>query len=279
MIGLYALEENIEMAAFADGLRAASLRYKYRNHNVFTPDQVEDFDIVVVAGLRDKGMVIKDCYQVLGVPVIVIDYGYMRRVSGVADFYTGHWQVGLNRLNWVPAFSCPADRFDALGVPIRNRIKRGNTILVCGQYSGDPSHGLTDQQMIDWAENQIKTAKQNHPDAQVLWRPHPKMDRAFDVHGHDGISAGEINWDGVHSLVCINSNIGHEALLNGVPVSCRDDAPYASLIDAQTQTQYDRRVEYFNRLAYAQWTLEEMRSGKAIEFILTAIRNDQCQKL
>lgn len=272
MIGLYALSDCLEMAAFADGLRAASLPFKWRNHNVFTADQVEDFSMVVVSGLREKGMLIKDCYEAKGVPVVVIDYGYINRVHGVADFETGYWQVGLNRLNWIPPFECPPDRFDVLGVEIVDRKKRGNTVLICGQYSGDPSHGLNDEQMTVWANDSIKIAKGGFPDSLVCWRPHPKMDRDFDVCGYDAKSTGAVNWDDVALLICINSNVGHEALLNGVPVAPRHDAAYNEIIDCAYECpSVEKRKTYFDRLAYAQWTLAEIRQGLAIQFIKQAV--------
>lgn len=278
MIGLYSLEENKEMAAFADGLKVANFSYKYRNHNHFTPDQVEGFDAVVVTGLRCKGMDIRNAYASLGVPVIVIDYGYMKRVKGIANFDTGHWQVGLNRLGWVPAYQCSDDRFKALGIEIQNCHKRGSTVLVCGQHAGDPSHGLDEGGIANWAKREINNIRAAYKNGSVLWRPHPDSAH-IEVEGHDGIHSGPVDWSSIHAVVAINSNIGHEALLAGVPVFCRDDAPYAHLANLNFRDMgspfvatIERRKEYFSRLAYAQWTLAEMRNGLAADFIINTKR-------
>ena len=253
MIGLYALESNLEMGAFAEGL---GLPFTYRNHNYFLPNETENFDLVVVTGLRGKGKDIRDAYNALGVPCIVIDYGYMNRVFGVDTWNTGHWQVGLNRLGWIPPFSCPDDRFNSLGVQLK-KPHEGDYILVCGQHVGDPSHGLDAAGISSWATKAIAELKGDKP---VLWRPHPDSPDVV-AEGYDGISSGAIEWDKVHAVRCINSNIGHEAIINGVQAIC-DDAPYKDITD---------RKDYFSRLAYAQWTLEEMRQGKAWEFISNSI--------
>lgn len=269
MIGLYALEYNVEMAAFADGLKAASLPFKWRNHNHFKKDETEDFSLVVVSGLRDKGREIRDAYEGLGVPVVVVDYGYLNRVHGVDDYETGHWQVGLGRLGWLPPVDCPNDRFNSLGLDVIDRKNWGNDVLICGQYSGDPSHGLTDGQMIVWAEHAIEEARIKYPDCRILWRPHPKMEKPQDVFGHDGLSAGIIDWDDVRAVYCINSTIGNEAILNGVPVDCREDATYNEIA---LVSDVEKRLSYFHRLAYGQWTLDEMRSGKAIRFLCNVLK-------
>lgn len=259
MIGLYALETNLEVAAFADGLRAASLPFKYRNHNHFTKDQTEAFDAVVVSGLRAQGKDILEAYSALNIPVIVIDYGYMDRVFGVGTWSTGHWQLGLNRLGWVPPFKCPSDRFDALNITLKSP-RDGEVIIVCGQHAGDPSHGMDSKGISDWATKAIQEMKvYGMP---VLWRPHPDSPDVKAT-GHDGLSRGEMDWSKVHAIRCINSNIGHEAIIEGVKVYADDTAPYAGIED---------RYEYFCRLAYAQWTLDEMRSGEAIEFIFKTIK-------
>ncbi|MCK5746427.1 MAG: hypothetical protein KAH44_09430, partial [Oricola sp.] len=79
-------------------------------------------------------------------------------------------------------------------------------------------------------------------------------------------STGPIDWGDVHCIVTINSNIGHEALINGVPVICDPGAPYAELAndcfsEGLFMPDAKLRKKYFSRLAYGQWTLEEIRSG------------------
>jgi hypothetical protein len=246
-----------------EGLTASALPYKERHHNGFAPrGQTEDFCPVVVTGLRAEGAMIRDAYNELGVPCIVIDYGYLSRVSGKATFQTGHWQVGVDRLGWVPKFACPSDRFDALGIELLKQPRQGKRIYVCGQHDGDPSHGLSRKGIIEWAMTTINDLR-FVTEREIVWRAHP--DSQIGI-GNVENSTGPIDWGDVHCIVTINSNIGHEALINGVPVICDPGAPYAELAndcfsEGLFMPDAKLRKKYFSRLAYGQWTLEELRSG------------------
>jgi len=72
---------------------------------------------------------------------------------------------------------------------------------------------------------------------------------------------------GARLVVTWNSNVGHEALLAGVPVVAHGPAAYAELA-GETLPSVDARREYFHRVAYGQWTLDEMRSGACQRFIV-----------
>lgn len=252
----------VELQAFMEGLACLALPYKERHHNGFAPrGQTEDFCPVVVTGLRAEGSIIRTAYNELGVPCVVIDYGYLSRVSGKATFQSGHWQIGIDRLGWVPQFACPRDRLDALGVEFRDRSE-GQRIYVCGQHDGDPSHGLTRNGIVKWAMDTINDLR-FLTKREIVWRSHP--DSKIEI-GNVRNSTGPMDWDDAHCIVTINSNIGHEALIRGVPVVCEGGAPYEELAndcfsEALFMPDISTREQYFARLAYAQWTLEEMRAG------------------
>ena len=271
MWGIYGLPQySVEIEAFMQGLAYLGRPFMERNHNGFSnqPGQMEEFCPVVVSGLRDKGTQIRDAYRAAGVPVVVIDYGYLNRVSGIANFDTGYWQVGIDQLGWAPPFECPSDRFEALGLDIEARAHSGEAIYVCGQHAGDPSHGLDADGLSKWAWETVNRIEAL-TDRPVVWRPHP--DTALFL---DGVEThiGAVEWDDVFCVVTINSNIGREALLEGVPVVCDASASYADLgvrefSERLTCPPIGRRRSYFNRLAYAQWTLDEMREGLPVKWL------------
>src|SRR5690606_19377716 len=151
--------------AFAAGLQAIGMRPVWRSASDYGPGQVERFGAVVITGMRGKGRVIRDDYAAIGVPVVVIDYGYLARVSGMATWETGHWQVGVGGWSRPPSFGCASARFDGLGVAVKPK-GRGKTPLVLGQHVGDPSHGYTAQQMAQWAQGLCDSLG-------ARWRPHP----------------------------------------------------------------------------------------------------------
>ena len=251
------------------GLVSIGQPLKERNHNGFKAGQEEPFCPVVVSGLREKGAEIRDAYCAKGIPCVVVDYGYLSRVSGIADFDAKYWQVGIDRLGWVPPFQCSPDRLDALSIKMKSRKRRGDRVYVCGQHEGDPSHGLDRNGIERWASEKIKRLSMV-TDREIVWRPHP--DSIIDLPGIEA-STGPIDWDDVFCIVTINSNIGHEAIVEGVPVVCQDSAPYTALAhEAFTEglrvPSTKERRKYFSRLAYGQWTLDEMEQGKPQEWLI-----------
>lgn len=261
---------SVETHAFLEGLELLGLPTRQRHHNGFKPrGQTEDFCPVFVSGLRAEGAMIRDAYNALGVPCVVVDYGYLSRVSGRAKFHQGHWQVGIDRLGWVPEFMCPADRFEGLNLSIAPARTTGERVYVCGQHVGDPSHGLDRNGIVDWALQAVNDLR-FVTDREIVWRPHPDSPMGI---GNVENSTGPIDWDDVYCVVTINSNIGHEALLNGVPVIAQGDAPYTEIAnDAFSEDLFMPsarvRKKYFSRLAYAQWTLDEISRGLPQQWLI-----------
>lgn len=263
--------ESVEIQAFVEGLRRLSQPFEILSHNGFRLGQVEDGAAgAIVSGLRAEGALILESYKARGLPVIVIDYGYLKRVSGVKTFSTGYWQVGLNRLGWIPPFQCSKDRLQALKIEISSQSDFvGKKVFVCGQHAGDPSHGLEMAQIEAWALQSIERLKgvTHRP---VVWRPHP--DSFVELPGVS-LSAGPMAWNEAHSIVCLNSTIGLEAILSGVPVVSRSDAFYAELSarnwsETLALPSATKIEKFLRRVAYAQWTLEEMRCGAPMNYLL-----------
>lgn len=222
--------------------------------------EVESFDLVVVNGWRSGKRVAKS-YEAAGVPVLVVDFGYLKRVNAPDEYMQGHWQVGLGGLNRIPSFACPSDRFDALGLDIAKAggNPQGN-VLVCGQVPGDAAHGMDAHSLREWLREKMR----EYPDA--IYRPHPRGGIAIPGHANnhqplaDALAAARL-------VVTYNSNVGHDALLAGVPVVCGPGAAYGELAGEALPSIEERR-EYFSRVAYGQWTAEEMASGEAQAFWL-----------
>ena len=80
---------------------------------------------------------------------------------------------------------------------------------------------------------------------------------------------------GWHAVVTYNSTVGLASILHGVPVFCDPSCFYAEMcstslsrIDDPRWPLLGDRVEFFSRLAYAQWTFDELASGEALDFIM-----------
>lgn len=261
-VGIYARDDNLEAGAFSAGLLACGHRVVWRSASDYKAGEVERFDAVVVTGLRAQGATIRDDYAAQGVPVVVIDYGYMQRVSGVATWQSGHWQAGIGGLNRPPSFECPPDRFDALGIAVKARgtPRKGARPLVLGQHVGDPSHGLTEDEMAAWGQWLCDAHK-------ARWRPHPdspdvpvKADRA------GGSLADALAGASVVYTLC--STAGLDAMLAGVPaVATMPDRACWGELSGDRLPSVEARRALCARLAYGQWTLDEMRSGQAAAFV------------
>lgn len=269
MIIIYASEKCTEAVAFRDGLFALGHAVKTYNASDYGVGQVIRCDAAVISGTRGKGAQILADHEAAGIPVIVIDYGYLRRVNGVADFETGHWQVGIGGLNKPPAFDCPSGRFDALGVPVPVARGGGDVDLVLGQHSGDPSHGMTDRQMIAWGRAKCE-------ETGGLWRPHPHSPNMQAGPVAEGCYSDLLARARCVHTVC--STGGLEAILAGVPaIAERPDLAAWGELSGSSFPDENKLLSVLNRLAYGQWTLAEMRDGRAAEFVISNVGrwNDQ----
>jgi hypothetical protein len=249
---VYARNGHPVARAFMAGLRVAGARAVERSLPDYTDGCREKFDAVAVFGLRGKGARILSEYTAAGIPVVVVDYGYLDRVHGIKTWATGHWQISLGGLNRLVPFDCPSGRFDALGISISPaRVDPGPTILAA-QLPGDAAHPFeTEDQLRAW----IATV----PHDEVRWHPamalidHEPLDSALARAGR---------------IVTWNSNIGNDALLAGVPVTAHGPAPYSGVSMAD-------RAAYFARVAYSQWTPTEMESGECARFLLNHVLTGQ----
>ena len=260
MILVYASTKSVEAVAFADGLQHSGHKVKILTASDYGKGQVIPCDAVVISGTRDRGATILADHEAAGIPVIVIDYGYLRRVSRMADWETGHWQVGIGGLNRPPAFPCPGDRLSRLGIA-PEQPKDGQVALVMGQHSGDPSHGLTDAEMAAWAQRKCD-------ETGGYWRPHPDSPHIEVDAPRAGGDLGE--WLAQASVVhTLCSTAGLEALIAGVPaVAEMPERACWGELSGPVHPGQEAVKKLCERLAYGQWTLAEMRSGEAARFVL-----------
>ena len=233
--------------------------------------------VALTDGLRIPMNIMRDEYNAQGKPVLVTDLGYVRRDLG-------YMQLGINKLDWLPKGDLPSDRWDKLGVKIQDR-KRGDYILITGQKPYDGSHGMSETQLAAMYSEWVQEIKK-HTDRPIVFRPHPKypqmvidgakMDVPTDINSGGLDKAIE----GAHCVVTYNSTSGTDALIAGKPVfAISSDAQFWHIANhnfADIENPYfpDDRQWHFNRVAYAQWTVDELQSGEAIEFIMEQVNAD-----
>ncbi len=223
--------------------------------------------------------VINKC-NYLGKPVLVIDSGYVRR----GEYYA----VGLGGINYEADFknaNSPADRFNALGVEIKPWREGGEYVLLCGQRAIDITLPC---RPCKWAAV-MRDVVRSVTDLPILYRPYPSEPKVYARIDGTLPSRGSLEDDlaGAALLVTHTSNVVINALLDGIPcvtsghgvaervvtIGLKPEpeplfpawargkaALIRHVLDAPRHTLPDR-VPFFNDLAYAQWTKDEMESG------------------
>ena len=197
--------------------------------------------------------------------VVVLETGYINRGDGENH----HYAAGFNGLNGRADFrnqEMPDDRVKKLAVGL-GAWREGNYILLCGQIPWDASCENSDHNV--WLQASAERLK-GYSSRPIKYRPHPLLPAQF-VQPIDGVelSTAPLVKDlaDAHCVVTYNSNTGVDALLAGVPVFAHDQGSMVwslanrSLISVDVPNRPDRS-QWLSDLCYAQWTLDEMRSGE-----------------
>lgn len=251
------------------GLERLSFDVHWVSHADWTSQTTAD--LVVIYGLRAWGPDIVHHYESCGVPVVVVDLGYIRRAHVAADLVTGFLYVGIGGLGRIPPMA-PGDRAKALGIEA-NPARQGpiRKALICGQVELDASHALTAPELVRTYHDMAQTLERQG--VETWFRPHPfaKFDAGLPIAENGPIADVVRQFDLVAS---INSNAGLDALLEGLPVMICKPCHYQSLawpenmpvikIHAPTTKQVQNLI---NRLSYAQWTAAEIAEGLPFVFM------------
>lgn len=220
-----------------------------------------------------------------GYNVLVMERGYL------GDRF--QWtSLGWNGLNGRATWNAPADNGERFEKHFGRLLKpwkedRSGYALLIGQVRGDAA--LTDVTIDHWYLEVAAALQRNG--LKVKFRPHPEAVRRGIVgtallNSRIGGTLEEA-LDGASCVVTYNSNTGVEAALAGVPVVAIDDGsmawPVASHGIDQPLVTPDRS-DWCRRMAWRQWSLDEITSGVAWEHVspvltsMTEAANDRGRK-
>jgi len=179
--------------------------------------------------------------------VLVMERGFIQR----EDFWAIGWNGIAGRADH-RSWNVPGDRFASFHhtfPPLG-----GEGIVVMGQVPWDVSVQDTDH--VQWVQDRVKVAlKHGH---EVIFRPHPlAVRRGVDYRVDCEIDTGPLA-DTLRDRAVVstfNSTSGVDALLANRLVEYEDAG---SMVAGWTVRGIQRTLE---RIAYAQWTIEEMRAG------------------
>lgn len=233
----------------AAGLDKIDEEWFFLDGDVWKDEFFQPCDIGVVFGVREGQ---RNCLKTLeakGVPSVVVDLGFTRRVgpnnwapSATLQLSVGRW------LNIIPAHVCPSNRRVKFGLfyPCGQSNPDGHD-LICGQWPSDPTHPFRSKDQLDeW----VASVKAEYPRA--IYRPHPRLIPSAKTLEED--------LEGARYVITWSSNAGIDALIAGIPVIAKGNPPYQELC-GPTFPCRESWEHYFNRLSYVQYTLEELATG------------------
>lgn len=226
-----------------------------------------------------------------GVP-IVFDGGLWTSFGNKASdpekhyFRCGLWSPMRNG-NFLNENS-PSDRWQKIksvfNIPERPWKKHGKYILLCTQPKDNWSMAQKDPYV--WVDEIVDTLKgvtdrplmlrphPNHADkcAEDIAKRHPQIKIADMTRGggmfkdYRWTFLEELNASDIHCVITHNSTAAVDAATFGVPVFMTSDLCLAWEVGSSDLSQIDNpnypdRSQWLNNLAYANWTLEEVRQG------------------
>lgn len=224
---------------------------------------VTDADGLILCGIGGNSREVFDAYRKAGKQIIFFDKGYTRsgylRVSVNADQPIAYFQK-------IPR---PSDRFDALGIELHPYRQDGTHVLFDGAsnkyclWKGLGNH-------VEWGQKIVDMLRQNsrYP---IIYRPRPSHNTPVAVVGAE-LSLGPLSVDLARTRVVVShgGNIGWDSVIAGVPHFALGDSIAGPLSDyflnninkPRVPSETERR-QWCADVAYCQFTMEEIESGKA----------------
>jgi len=234
-------------------------------------------DIVVIWSVLWQGRMIGykriwDECQLKNKPVVVLEVGGIKRNET--------FKVGINGVNREADFANqPVDdkRWKKLNIELKPWQSTGNTIIICGQHHR--SHQWRNNPSMNlWFEQQINEIRKytNRP---ILVRPHPRNPIGLDIkkwknvsykppqRDYNTIDDTDFKETLKHTWAVINysSNPAIIAVFNGIPVFVSDQSLCYDVgninISKINNPVMPNRNEWANKLAYTEWTTNEIKQG------------------
>lgn len=247
--------------ALADGARALGIQVTRAR-----PRELVKSRMVATWGWRNGKP-----YRDRGADVLVMERGYL----GDRFAWTSLGWNGLNGRGRFPINADPSRFRLHFGDLLKPWKKSGEYVLLVGQVPNDAS--LDGQDLSGWYRTTARDAARLYG-LPVAFRRHPKaLERGIrqEVPGTRLIESDLADaLAGAKVVITFNSNVGVDAVLSGVPAVAVDKGSMAWEVTAHRvgELAYPDREDWLARLAWCQWSIDEIRSGEALHPVLEANR-------
>lgn len=241
------------------------------------PQVASDCEVAVMVGVKSRELFQANWHA--GIHTIMLDKGYTRHSAGGPIKTWEYWRVavdGHQPTRYLMSIPRSSDRLRKLRLNVRPWRLIGDHIVIAGSSAKyNAFYGLPDP--TTYAESIVRHIRQ-FSDRPIVYRPKPSWKEAVAIEGtRFSYGTGETIdqvLDGAHAVVTHGSNACFEAVLAGIPCIVLGDAvakPISSteLADIESPLMVKRkdRNAWLAALSYQQWTLAELSTGEAWQFI------------
>lgn len=241
-----------KLEAFREGLEAHGWRTQ-------TTTLYVESDLCVMWGVRDATSIARQ--KAHGGEVATLELGYIGDREKWTSVSFGGGLSRRGRFAEIRDASRFARHFGHLMQPWRTLLH--GSVMIFGQVEGDRSIAHINPQSFYNEANDIYSGR----GFSVKFRPHP-LEKA----GQPPIEQALV---GVRFGVTYNSNSAVNAVLAGVPMVVCDEGSMAWEVAAHSLGSVPREVDrsdWAARLAWKQWTIDEMRSGQCWDRVSEKVR-------
>jgi len=223
---------------------------------------------IVLRGIL-KHKIMKRCWQD-NRTFYYMDTGYLgNQKNSLNPNGWKYWhRIVKNDLQHNKVIDCPADRWEALKLPIENWKKTGSKIIIAAPDEKPCKfYGIDKDQ---WIADTVLTLKKC-TDREIIVRDRAKL----RIHRIENDTLKQALDNDVFALVTYNSVAATESVLYGIPaftlapsnaagpVACQD----LSKIETPFYPSKDQVFEWACHLAYGQYHVNELKNGKALAML------------
>ena len=239
-------------------------------------DKDDNCDIAVIWSVLWQGRManyrpIWNAYRTKNKPIVVLEVGGIKRNET--------FKVGINGVNREADFAnenVDSERWKKFNIELKPWAQAGEEIIICGQHHN--SHQWRNNpKMYKWFEQQI-TEIRKYSDRPIVVRPHPRDHINIDTTKFKNVkviapiknqNTDDTNFNEIlknaWAVVNHSSNPAMQSVFNGVPVfvseaSLSYDVGNSTLANINNPSR-PGRWSWANKLAYTEWTTEEIKQG------------------